>query len=155
MSFRLYFVILSIGFLIEIEGKSTPREKLFARINHLLNITDAEKKFDTILETYINSDGTLSIYKSEMKSFIDKFLSFQSLRPHIVRIYRDLYTLSDVNGMIKFYASSLGKKVLEKEVQAEIRLSQLIKTKLQEQMPQVISWFQQAFFTNVSNNEVN
>jgi hypothetical protein len=140
-------------FLIGIEGKSLPKGRLSQRINHLLNITETEKKFNHVLETYITSDSTLSIYKSEIMTFIDKFLSFKSLRPHIVEIYRDLYTLSDIDGLIKFYASSLGKKLLEKETQAAIRLSQLIKTKLQEQMPQITSWFQQMFYANDQRNQ--
>jgi len=142
-------------FLLGIEGKSlsSPRGRLSQRINHLLNITETEKKFNNVLETYITSDSTLSIYKSEIMTFIDKFLSFKSLRPHIVEIYRDLYTLSDIDGLIKFYSSSLGKKLLEKETQAAIRLSQLIKTKLQEQMPQITSWFQQMFYANDQRNQ--
>ncbi len=153
MSNRLYFLLLLTMFSIGIEGKALPKGRLSQRINHLLNITETEKKFNNVLETYITSDSTLSIYKSEIMTFIDKFLSFKSLRPHIVEIYRDLYTLSDIDGLIKFYASSLGKKLLEKETQAAIRLSQLIKTKLQEQMPQITSWFQQMFYANDQRNQ--
>ncbi|CAF2674305.1 unnamed protein product [Rotaria sp. Silwood2] len=72
-------------------------------------------------------------------SFINKFFSFQSLDPHIIDIYRDLYTLSDINGMIKFYSSTLEKQLLEKEPQTETLLTQLIQKRVQENMPQIIS----------------
>ncbi len=125
--------------LILTECKSPSTGKLSQRINHLLNITEFEKKFNDILEAFIMSDPNLFIYKSEIMSFINKFLSFKILRPHIVKIYRDLYTLSDTNGLIKFYSSPLEKKLLEKESQAQARVSQLVKNKLYEQMPQIIA----------------
>ncbi|CAF0821737.1 unnamed protein product [Rotaria sordida] len=149
MSIRLYILVIVIGFLAEIEGKPTLNGKLASRVNVLLNITEAEKIYNNVLETNIISDPILSNYKSEIKSFVNKFFSFESLRPHIIEIYRDLYTLSDINGMIKFYSSPLGKKLLEKEPQAEIRLTQLIQNRLQENMPQIISWVQEKFFKNL------
>lgn len=85
-------------------------------------------------------------------SFVKKFLSFDILRPYIIEVYNDLYTLSDINGLIKFYSSSLGKKLIEKESQAEVRLTQLVKNELEKQMPQIISWFQQALNRNNSTS---
>ncbi|CAF1612500.1 unnamed protein product [Rotaria sp. Silwood1] len=156
MSIRLYFlVIVVIIFSIGIEGKSSINGKLASRINYLLNITEAEKTYQNVLETNINSDPVLSMYKSDIMSFINKFFSFQSLRPDIIEIYRDLFTLSDINGLIKFYSSPLGKKLLEKEPQAETRLGQLIQKRVQENMPQIISWVQQKFFKNLPNNQIN
>lgn len=57
--------------------------------------------------------------------------------------------------MIKFYSSKLGKKLLEKEIQAGMHITLLMIQKFQEQMPQIISWFQQLYLTNLSNNEFN
>jgi hypothetical protein len=153
MSIRLYFLLICITFFIGIKGKLAPNGKLSQRINYLLNLTESEKKFNSVLEAYITNDPSLSIYKTEIMSFVNKFLSFQSLRSHIVQIYHDLYTLSEINGLIKFYSSSLGKKLIENEIKAEIRLTQLIKNQLQKQMPQIISWFQQALSENYSNNQ--
>ncbi|UJR10894.1 hypothetical protein I4U23_015082 [Adineta vaga] len=155
MSNRLYFVLLIVIFSIGIDCKSPTKGKITQRIHHLLNITESEKKFNDVLESHIASDPTLAAYKSEILKFINTFLSFQSLRPHIVEIYRDLYTTSDINGLIKFYSSPLGKKFLEKETQTELRLTALVEKKLQEQMPQIMSWFQQKFYESLSNNNLN
>jgi hypothetical protein len=153
MSIRLYFLLIVIIFTIQIHGKPLSTGTLSARINHLLNITESEKKFNNVLNAYITSDPNLSLYKSEIMSFINKFFSFQSLRPHIVEIYRDLYTLAEINGLIKFYSSPLGKQLIEKENQAEIRLTQLIKNRLQKQMPQMMLWFQEELNKNYSKNQ--
>jgi hypothetical protein len=155
MSARVYFLLIGVVFFIGIQGKPLLTAKLPDRINHLLNITGSENKFNSVLNTYIASDPNLSLYKTEITSFIDKFLSYQSLRPHIVKIYSDLYTLAEVNGMIKFYTSPLGKKIVEKEAKAEIRLTQLIKNQIQKQMPQIITWFQQALNKDYSKAELD
>jgi hypothetical protein len=53
--------------------------------------------------------------------------------------------------LIKFYSSPSGKKLLEKESQAQTHVSQLVKNKLHEQMPQIIAWFQQVLNSKLSN----
>jgi hypothetical protein len=155
MSIHWYILLLSILFFVRIESKSPANSKVSERINHLLNITEAEKKFKSVLEAYITNDPNLSSIKSQVMSFINKFLSFKSLRPHIVEIYRDLYTLSDINGLIKFYSTALGKRLIEKESKAEIRLTELIKSQLEKQMPQIISWFQQELTRAYSIDQLN
>lgn len=143
MSIRLYCILLPLAFLVGIEGKPVVNKKLSERVNVLLNVTETEKKFQNVLEAYVNGDPNLAIFKSKIMSFLEQFLSFKSLRPHIVQIYSDLYTLSEINGLIKFYSSALGKKLVEKEGKVEIRLAQLIKGQLERQMPQMMVWFQQ------------
>lgn len=133
-----------------IQTKPISNSKLTSRINHLLNLTKAEEKFHNVLNAYITNDPNLSLFQGEVMSFVKKFLSFDILRPHIVEVYNDLYTLSDINGLIKFYSSPLGKKLIEKESQAEVRLAQLVKSQLEKQMPQIISWFQAALNRNSS-----
>ena len=153
---RLSFFLILLVFVIGINSKPLASSgRLTQRINHLLNITESEKKFNNVLDAYVTSDPNLSLFKTEVLSFINKFLSFQSLRPHIVEIYRDLYTVSDINGMIKFYSSPLGKKLIEKEGKAEVRLTQLIKQQLEKQMPQIITWFQQALNKDYSTAQIN
>lgn len=155
MSIRLSVFLIFAVYAFGINCKPlSSSNKLTQRINHLLNITEAEKKFNNVLNAYVTSDPNLSLYKTEIMGFVNQFLSYQSLRPHIVEIYRDLYTLADINGMIKFYTSPLGKKIVEKEGQAETRLTQLIKTQLQKQMPQIVTWFQEKLNTDYSKNQL-
>jgi hypothetical protein len=155
MSVRLYLVIVGIILFVGIEGKPVVSGKLSERINHLLDITQAEQKFNSVLDAFVTNDPNLSLYKTQVLSFINKFVSFKSLRPHIVEIYGDLYTLADINGIIKFYSSPLGKKMVDKEGKADVRLVQLVKTQLDKQMPQIASWFQQQLSADVSNDQVN
>ena len=155
MSTRLYFCLFAILFCLGIEGKAIVDRKLSQRINHLLNITEFEKRFSNTLEAHISNDPNLLPFKSNLMNFIDKFISFKSLRLQIVEIYRDLYSLSDINGLIKFYSSSLGKKFLEKENKAAIQLIQLIQKQLEKQMPQIVSWFQQELMKDYSNQTIH
>jgi hypothetical protein len=155
MSIRIYFLLIGIVFFIGIEGKPLSTGKISERVNYLLNITEVEKKFNNVLDAYLTSDPSMSIYKSQIMAFINKFLSFQLLRPHIVEIYSDVYTLAEINAMIKFYSTPIGKKLVEKEAKAEIRLTQLVRNQLQKQMPQVIAWFQEEMNKDYSKSQVN
>ncbi|CAF1489422.1 unnamed protein product [Adineta ricciae] len=154
MSKHWYFLLLFVLLSIEVESKpAATKININRQINRLLNITEMEKKFDNVLQSLIVNDPTLSTFKSEIMKFINTFFSFKSLRPQIVEIYRDLYTSSDITGLIKFYSSSLGKKFLEKETEAAVRFNQLVQNKLQAQMPQIMNWFQQMFYKNLANNQ--
>jgi hypothetical protein len=154
MSIRLYFLLIGIVFFIGIDGKPSSTGKISERVNYLLNITEVENKFNNVLNAFVTSDPSLSMYKSQIMSFINKFLSFQLLRPDIVEVYSDVYTLAEINAMIKFYSSSIGKKIIEKENKVEVRLTQLVKNQLQKQMPQVIAWFQQEMNKDYSKGQV-
>lgn len=154
MSIRTYFLLIGIVFFIGIDGKPSSTGKISERVNYLLNITEVENKFNNVLNAFVTSDPSLSMYKSQIMSFINKFLSFQLLRPDIVEVYSDVYTLAEINAMIKFYSSSIGKKIIEKENKVEVRLTQLVKNQLQKQMPQVIAWFQQEMNKDYSKGQV-
>jgi hypothetical protein len=154
MSVRLYLVIVGIILLVGIEGKPVISEELTERINHLLDITQAEKKLNSLIDAFVTDDPTLSLYKTQILSFINKSVSFKSLRPHIVETYGELYTLSDINEMIKFYSTPLGKIIIDNADKGEVRLAQLVKTQLGKEVPQITSWIQQQLSADVSNDQV-
>ena len=153
MSTRCFLFFIGLQLLVVTQSKPTSSDgKLISRINYLLNLTKAEEKYNNVINAYVTNDPNLSVFKSEVMSFVKKFLSFEILRPQIVQIYKEFYSLSDINGLIKFYSSTLGAKLIEKESQAEIRLTELVKSQLEKQMPQIISWFQQAMNKDYSKS---
>lgn len=151
MSFRLSFLLILIVFAVDIQCKPVPSsDKLTARINHLIDITESEKKFNTILNDFIGVDPNLALFKDDLLEFINKHLTFQSLRPLVVDIYREVYTLPEINGMIKFYSSPIGKKINEKEGKAAVLISQAVRERIQKLMPQITAWFQEKLTKGIS-----
>jgi hypothetical protein len=155
MSVRLSCFLFGIIFLTGIEGKPVANPALTQRINHYLNVIDAQKEYENTLETYVNNDKNLKQYKNETMTFFNKFFTFQSLRPQIVQLYSEFYTLADINGLIKFYSTPLGKKHVKAEIKLESRMEELVDEKLVKMMPQIAKWFQETFKIDVSENDLN
>jgi hypothetical protein len=97
------------------------------------------------LETYVDNDATLDIHKNEAMLFLKKFFPFESLRPEIVQLYSEFYTLPEVNGLIEFYSSPLGKKHLATQTKTEDRVTELVEEKMVKMMPQITAWFKETF----------
>lgn len=47
MAIRLYFLLIFVGLLVEINGKAVKEGRLSNRINYLLNVIEAEKNLIT------------------------------------------------------------------------------------------------------------
>jgi hypothetical protein len=153
MSIRLYFVIICVVFFIGIEGKPVINAKLYQRVNHLLNITDAEKEYYKGLQEEIENIAVFKNHKNETLVFLKKLLPFQSIRPVLIEIYAEYYTLSEINGLIKFYSSPLGKKVNAFESKVEHRIDEFVETKIAELQPQITAWYQETFADELTNND--
>jgi hypothetical protein len=153
MSIRLYFVIIGVVFFIGIEGKPVINAKLNQRINHLFNITDAEKEYYEGLQEGIDKIAVLNNHKNETLVFLKKLVPFQSIRPVLIEIYAEYYTLPEINGLIKFYSSPLGKKVNAFESKVEHRIDEFVETKIAELQPQITAWFQETFPNELTNND--
>lgn len=149
MSGRLYFILIGIVFFIGIESKPLVTSELINRINDLLDLSESKEKYTSIINKSLNNDPNLSAYKNQFMKFFDKFLPYEVLRQRIAEIYSEYYTLSDINELIKFYSSPIGKKVVDTSGKIESQVNQLFEKRLQEQLPQMFEWLQKNIETNI------
>ena len=65
------------------------------------------------------------------------------------------YTLSDINGLIKFYSTPLGKKHAALESKLEKRFDELLEEKLNSMIPQMTTWFKENLNINIPEHDTN
>jgi len=147
--------MITIFFLITIEGKTQTTDKFVKRINHFLKITNVEKEYKDALQTHIKNDATLKHYENETMLFFNKFFTYKSIHPQIVQLYSEFYTLSDINGLIKFYSTPLGKKHAALESKLEKRFDELLEEKLNSMIPQMTTWFKENLNINIPEHDTN
>jgi len=155
MSIRISFFLIGILFFVGIESNTLSTENFDDRVNYLLDLIEPFENFNDTLTEIIANDSVLSTHKSEVMQFFNTFLSYRSLRSHIIEIYRDFYTLSDINGMIEFYSSPTGKKLLQTADQFKNRVIQLARDLLNEQKSQITVWFKKIFNDTISEDDFN
>ena len=152
MSIRFALLFIGIIFLVGSEGKPLPTEKLNNRINYLLNITEFKMDWNETIDTLFGDkpnaflmDKSMMDLKSKLKTFLNQFLPYESLRPHLVKIYGDLYTSLDINKLIRFYLSPTGKKTIDNEITGARQFLDSVADQLVIQMPEIRAWITETF----------
>jgi hypothetical protein len=85
-----------------------------------LDVSGVKAGFDSMLDASLKSQiGSIPLDKQEkftqvMKEFMNKYFTFELIKPKFVKIYTDEFTEKELNDLIKFYSSPTGKKLAEK-----------------------------------------
>ena len=62
----------------------------------------------------MQQNPTLVPFKNVMMQFFQKHMSYESLKPDMVKIYSDAFSASELKELIAFYRTPTGKKTIEK-----------------------------------------
>ena len=79
----------------------------------------------------------LETYQAKANTALDKAIGWDKLKPDMVKLYTANFSESELNDLVKFYQSPLGKKVLEKMPQLTQQSAQMTQAKLESAVPVV------------------
>lgn len=79
----------------------------------------------------------LERYQAKADAALDKAIGWKKLEPELVTLYTTQFTEQELAGLIKFYESPLGKKMLDKLPELNARSAQLTQKKLESAVPEV------------------
>lgn len=103
------FVFSSITFA---DSASTKQAE---NLLNMMGMQDAlEKSIEQTLQIQMQQNPTLVPFKDVMMKFFEKHMSYDSLKPDMIRIYADAFTASELQELIAFYRTPTGKKTIEK-----------------------------------------
>ena len=84
----------------------------------LLGLMGMEKllsqSIDQMLALQVQQNPSLAPYQAQMKTFLNKYMSWASLKDDMAKVYMAEFTEAELNDLIKFYQTPLGKKTVEK-----------------------------------------
>ncbi len=72
-----------------------------------------------------------------MMDLVSKELNWEKLKVPIINIYAESFTAEELEAMIKFYESPVGKKLLEKQPEMQQKTMQLMQTIMMKLMPEM------------------
>ena len=82
----------------------------------LLEVTDMEatlqKSIDATLEIQMSQMPQMAAVEDVMRDFFTKYMSFEVLRDDYALLYADTYSEEDLRGLIAFYQTPLGQRVV-------------------------------------------
>ncbi len=79
----------------------------------------------------------LERYHAQANTALDKAIGWDKLKPDLVSLYTSQFSETELNQLIDFYQSPLGKKMLAKLPELNARSAQLTQAKLESAVPEV------------------
>jgi hypothetical protein len=92
------------------ESSAAAAEKLL-EVMHM-NQT-LERTIDRSLDVQLKKNPALVTYKDVMRRFLDRYMSYESLKPDLVKIYANAFTSKELAEITAFYQTPTGRKALE------------------------------------------
>lgn len=108
-------LIMNMLFLpLAVAGGNSHRQAA-ERLLKVANMENAlQQSIEQMLSIQLQQQPTLTPYKEVMLKFFKKHMSFESLKEDIITIYIEEFTEKELNEIIIFYESPVGRKTIEK-----------------------------------------
>lgn len=81
--------------------------------------------------------AVLERYQAKANTVLDRAIGWNELKPELVQLYKKEFTAQELKGMVDFYESPLGSKMLAKLPQLNQRSAQMAQASLEAAVPEV------------------
>ena len=114
--------------LFTTQAQKADSARLYEKVYQLFATTKMQDLYTAGVNETVNKQirtvPALADHKEEVSAFFEKYMGWAVMRPDIARVYLRYYTPDEIDELIKFYKSPVGKKQasigapLQKEVVA-------------------------------------
>jgi hypothetical protein len=91
-----------------------------------------EQSMSQMLDIQLQQNPALAPYKGVMMEFLNENMSYESLKPELIKMYSEEFTSSELREINAFYSTDVGKKSIEKMPTLMMQGGQLGATRVQE-----------------------
>lgn len=118
-----------------------PSESEAAAVRELLEVTRSRENFIRAMELGMEQGGGVKLtpaVRTALRAFMAEHFRYEELEPDFIRMYTDLYTEEEIRGMIAFYGTPLGQRMIETLPELSAASQGIVQQRLQTAMPQLI-----------------
>lgn len=90
-----------------------------------------------MVQLQVQQNPTLAPYEAVMREFLGKYMSWDSLKADLIKIYAEEFTASELAELNKFYQSPVGKKTVQKMPALMTKGAQIGTQRVQEHMAEL------------------
>ena len=132
--FLVFHVLVSSTAL----GDEASHRQAAANLLNFSGIKQAlDKSIEQMLIIQIRQRPTLAPYKGVMLQFLEKYMSFESLKENLVVIYVEEFTENELNEIVAFYRTPTGRKTIAKLPVLAARGAQLGVSRVQQNISEL------------------
>lgn len=110
-------------------------------VESLFNLMDMEsllnQSVDKMLALQVQQNPAIAPYQAQMKAFLNKYMSWASLKDDMSKLYMEAFSESELNELNKFYQTPLGKKTVQKMPLLMTRGAEIGQKRVQEHLPEL------------------
>jgi len=148
-------ILLAIAMMVAAPSFAQAPPASEASIRELLSLTDAHKlldgaydQIDSLMNNAANEalggntltaeqDKLMAEWRSETMKLIREEMSWEKLEPVYIKLYKDTFSQSDIEGMLAFYKTGPGQAVLKKMPLLTQNLMQMLVSQMRALTPKL------------------
>jgi len=92
---------------------------------------------DQMLAMQVQQNPALAPFQAQMKAFLNKYMSWASLKDDMAKLYMAEFSESELNELTKFYQTPLGKKTVQKMPALMAKGAEIGQKRVQEHLPEL------------------
>lgn len=115
MKISKLLLLLSFLCMSSISVADTASDKEAEKLLNIMGMDQAfEQSISQMLDLKLQQNPALAPYKGVILEFFSKYMSYESLKPDMLKIYSEAFTADELKEINRFYATEVGKKTIEK-----------------------------------------
>lgn len=113
-------------------------EQAAAQLLESMNMEVAlQQGIEQTLDIQLQQNPNLQPFKATMLQFLNKYMSYDSLKPELIQIYAATFTATELQQINAFYATPIGQKVISKMPQLMAQGGQLGAKRVQDNIAEL------------------
>ena len=133
MNFSIVFVLITALSMSSMSLADAASEKEAEKLLDMVGTQEVmEQSMSQMLDIQLQQNPALAPYKGVMMEFLNENMSYESLKPELIKMYSEEFTSSELREINAFYSTNVGKKSIEKMPKLMMQGGQLGATRVQE-----------------------
>ena len=133
MNFSKVFVLITALGMSSMSLADAASEKEAEKLLSMVGTQEVmEQSMSQMLDIQLQQNPALAPYKGVMMEFLNENMSYESLKPELIKMYSEEFTSSELREINAFYSTDVGKKSIEKMPTLMMQGGQLGATRVQE-----------------------
>ncbi len=145
--FALALLLVS-GFALRVPAQTAAQQQQHNRsAEQFLEVIGIQNTFNQVAQQFtqqmIQQHPELGMHRNLFVEFVRKQLDVESMKPQLVELVTQTYTATDLEEILRFYNTPVGRKVLETMPALSQQILQLGVARLQQNAPQWNAYLQE------------
>ena len=136
---RIFAALMLLSLVPAVYGADeTSHQKAAEQMLTLMDMpTLLKQSVDQMVKMQVQQNPTIAPYEAVMRDFLAKYMSWDSLKPDMVKLYTEEFSEAELSELNKFYQTPTGKKMLGKMPTLMSKGAQIGSQRVQEHMPEL------------------